>query len=91
MTKLDVCILIKEENVSDKYNEILENVSDIIKKKISSKLVCNKKYQKMNPKEDFQCFYARVILIYSIYRKNENYYPKVLLGKYNFNDYIEII
>ena len=45
----------------------------------------------MNPKEDFQCFYAPVILIYSIYRKNENYYPKVLLGKYNFNDYIEII
>ena len=59
------------------------------KKKINSKLVCNKKYQKMNTKEDFQCFYAPIILIYSIYRKNENYYLKVLL--YNFNDYIEII
>ena len=29
-------------------------------------------------------------LIDSIYAKNENYYPKVFLENYNFNDYIEI-
>ena len=29
-------------------------------------------------------------MIDSVYRKDENYYPKVFLEKYNFNDDIEI-
>ena len=40
----------------------------------------------MNTKESFQCFYIRVILIDSVYRKDKNYYPNVFLEKciYNF-------
>ena len=29
-------------------------------------------------------------MIDSIYRKDENYYPKVFWESYNFNDYVEI-
>ena len=82
--------LIKEEKIFDKYNEILKEVSNIIKKRFNSKLVYNKKYLNINTKEGFQCFYAPVILIDSVYRKDETYYPKVFLENYNFNDYIEI-
>ena len=32
----------------------------------------------------FQCLYAPIILIDSIYRKDENYYPKVFLEKHYF-------
>ena len=32
----------------------------------------------------FQCLYAPIILIYSIYRKDEKYYSKVVLEKYYF-------
>ena len=31
----------------------------------------------MNTKESFQCFYIRVILIDSVYRKDKNYYLQV--------------
>ena len=62
----------------------------ISSKKINSNLVYNKKYLKINTKESFQCFYAPVILIDSIYRKDENYYLKVLLENNNFNDCIGI-
>ena len=45
----------------------------------------NKKYLKaenrFNTKESFQCFYIPVTLIDLIYRKDENYYPKVFLEK----------
>ena len=37
----------------------------------------------------FQCLYAPIILIDSIYRKDENYYPKVFLEKYYFIEGIE--
>ena len=67
--------LIKEEKVLI-YKQILEKFSYIIKK-INSNLVYNKKYLKINTKESFQCFYAPVILIDSIYRKDENHSPKV--------------
>ena len=39
----------------------------------------------MNTKESLQCFYIRVILIDSVYRKDKNYYPKVFLEKYIYN------
>ena len=38
----------------------------------------------MNRKGGCHCLYAPIILIDSIYRKNENYYPKVFLEKYYF-------
>ena len=41
-----------------------------------------------NTKESFQCFYRKVIpvpviLIDSVYRENERYYPKVFFKKYH--------
>ena len=46
--------------------------------------------KKVNTKWGFQYLYAPVILIDSIYRKDENYYPKVFLEKYYFVEDIEI-
>ena len=43
----------------------------------------------MNTKGGFQCLYAPVMLVDLIYRKDENYYPKVLLVKYYFTEDIE--
>ena len=43
-------------------------------------------------KGGFQCLYAPLILTDSIYRKYENYYPKVLLEKYFTEDkFFEVI
>ena len=85
--------MIKEESVCDKYNEIREKVSNIIKKEFNSKLVYNEKYikaeNKINTKEGIQCFYIPVTLIDSVYRKDENYYPKEVLEKYYSKMYLE--
>ena len=43
-----------------------------------------KTLRKIDTKGGFQCLYAPVILIASICRKDENYYPKVFLEKYFF-------
>ena len=85
--KLNVCIfLIKDENVFDKFNEIWEKVSNIIKKEFNSELVYKeniKKLKKIKTKERFHCACAQVILIDSVYIKDKNYYPKVFLEKCN--------
>ena len=61
--------------------EIWEKVSNIIKNKFNSELTYNKKYQKskikFNTKENFQCFYIPVMLIDSVYRKDENHCPNM--------------
>ena len=84
----------KRRNVFIKYIEILEKVSNIIKSKFNSELIYSKKYlkaeKKINTKGGFQFLYATIILIDSIYRKYENYYPKVFLEKYYFIEDIEI-
>ena len=49
----------------------------IYSKKIS------KRWKNINTKGGFQFLYLPVILIDSVYRNNENYYPKVFLEKYN--------
>ena len=43
----------------------------------------------MNTKEGFQCLYSPIILIDSICRKDENYFPKVFLERNNFIGGIE--
>ena len=67
-----------------KYIKILEKVGNLIKR-INSELIYDKKYlkaeKKFTTKESFQCFYIPVILIDSVYRKDESYYPKVFLEK----------
>ena len=82
--------MIKELKVFNKNMEILEKVSNIVKK-INSELIYDKKYieteKTFNMKESFQCFYEKgipvqVILIDSVYRKDENYYPKEFLQKH---------
>ena len=47
------------------------------------------KKKKERKKENFQCVHRQVILIESVYRKDESYYPKVFLEKFNFNDNVE--
>ena len=76
-----IYFLIKKEKVLIKYMKILEKV--IIKSKFNSELIYSKKYlkvkkkKKINSKGGFQCLYAPVILIDSIYGKDGNYNPKV--------------
>ena len=50
----------------------------------------SKSWKRINAKGGFHCLYAPVILIDSIYRKDENLYPKVFLEKYYFIENIEI-
>ena len=72
--------LINEGNVFDKYNEIWENTI-----KYNEKNIYLEDEGKINTKESFQCFYnigISVISIDSVYREDENYYPKVFLEKY---------
>ena len=53
------------------------------------KIKCNEKYlkaeKKFAAKESFQCFYVAVVLIDSVYRKDEKYYLKVFLEKFIHN------
>ena len=59
---------------------IWEKVSNIIKRKFNSELICNKKYLKaekrLNTKESFQCFYIPLTLSDSVYRKDETIIQK---------------
>ena len=59
--------LIKDEKNFDKYNEICEKVSNIVKKKVNRELVHNKKYlkaeKKINTNKGFHCISKPVILI----------------------------
>ena len=75
--------MIKEEKVFDEYNNIWEKVDNVIKQFIKSE-------NKINTKEGFQYFYIPVILIDSVNIKDENYYSKLFIQKYNFNKDIEI-
>ena len=50
--------------------------------KFGGKLI-SKSWKKINLKNGFQYFCVQVILIDSVYRKDKNYYPKLLLEKYN--------
>ena len=55
----------------------------IVKNIVKKFLIAKKTF---NTKESFQCFYRKVIplpeiLIDAVYRKDENYYPKVFLEK----------
>ena len=64
----------------------LENVTNVIIKKINSQLINDKIYVKaekrFNTIESFHSFYIPVILFDSVYRKDGNYYPKVFLEKF---------
>ena len=70
--------LIKDETLFGRYKKTWEKVSNIIKKEFNSELVYNKRYlkaKKNKTKERFHWGCGRVILIDSVYRKDENYYP----------------
>ena len=59
------------------------------KKKNTGKPLHNKKYlkaEKKKHKRSLLCICTQVILIDSVYRKDENYYRTVFLEKYTFND-----
>ena len=61
----------------------------ISSKKINSKPVHNKKYPKVENKST-QKEAFNVILIDSVYRADENYYPKFYLEKCNSNDSLNV-
>ena len=73
---------------------ISEKVSNIIKKEFNSELVYKKKQKKTKKKKNLKveknylnkAFYISVIVIDSVYRKDENYYLKMFLEKYNSID-----
>ena len=75
---LNICKFQKKLGISWKTNLIvnLNVVKNIWKLKKINKQI--------NTKGGSQCLYAPVILIDSIYGKDENYYPKVFLEKYYF-------
>ena len=85
---------IKDEKIFEKYMTIWEKVINTIKK-FNSQLIYNKKYLKaekrFNAKEELQCFYIPVILFDSVYRKDGNYYPKVILEKFIHNFFLRNI
>ena len=87
--------MIKDEKICDKDMNTSEKVSNLIKNKFNSEFMYNKKYlkaeRKFNTKESFQCFYMLVILIDSVYRKDENYYPQVFLEKFIHNFFLRNI
>ena len=84
--------LIKDDKLFEKHNEIWEKVKNSSKKAFNSKLVYDeakiKSYnEKINtnlhnnkiPKEDSQVIYLSVILIDSVLRTDNSYYPRVFL------------
>ena len=86
--------IIKSENFFDKCMTVQEIIRNIITKQFNRGLIYNKKYLKaekrFKTKESFlyffkQNFYIPVIIFYSVYRKDENYYLKVLLQKFIHN------
>ena len=85
-----IYFLTKEEKVFIKYMEALVKVINITKNKFNSEFIYSKKYLKTEKKKKttqkghFQCLYAPIILIDSVCKKDENYYPKVFLEKYYF-------
>ena len=83
---------IKEEKSFIKYMENLEKVRNIIKKKFNSALIYSKKYLKAGEKTHKRrhSIFICTSNIDSIYRKEENYYPKVFFEKYYFIQDIEI-
>ena len=88
-----IYFLIKEENIFIKEMEFQKKLRIPSKTNliVNSYIVKNiKKLKKRHAKGGFQCLYAPVILIDSIYRKDEIQYPKVFLEKYYFIEDINI-
>ena len=80
--------MINNGKIFDKYMTISEKVNimknkEYSEKKDNSEMIYSKIYLKaekrFNTKESFQCFYIPLILFDSVYRKDGNYNPKVLL------------
>ena len=85
--KVNICVFSKKMNFFYKCDGIWETISNTIKKEFNSEIIHSKKYLKMKknqPKEGFHCIYTSVILIDSVYRKDKNCYPQVILEKYYF-------
>ena len=94
-TKYTSCLL-KDDELLEKNIEIWEKVKNILKKELNK--VYNEKYLKAKikfcdekitnfhnnkiPKEDSQYIFLSVILIDSVLRTGENYYPQVYLEEF---------
>ena len=85
-----ISFLIKDDELLKKYNEIWEKVKNSFKKEFDSESVYNEKLNPINngkinsnfqndkiPKEGSQFICLSVILIDSVFRTGNNYYPQV--------------
>ena len=86
--------LIKDDELLEKYNEILEKVKNSIKKEFVSEPVINEKYLKAKYLkyliEGSQYICLPLILIDSVFRSGKIYYPQVLLEECKCEINIEI-
>ena len=76
------------------YLKIWEKVSNIIRQKVNTELICNKKFlkaKKIHHKRKLSMIYIPVILIDPVYRKDEHYYPIVFLGNLIHNLFLRSI
>ena len=87
--------LIEEDDFLAKYNAIWDKVSTNMKQEFNSDPVYNKTFVKTKtksmcaaatafhdkkiPKMDSNCTYVAVISLYSVFKKDENYYPQEFL------------
>ena len=78
----------KKGKVFIQYIEILEKIRKIMKSTFNRELIIKKhlKAEKKKHKRSLQCLYAPVILVDSIYRKDEDNYSKMFSEKYYFNE-----
>ena len=68
----------EEETVFDKYNKILEKVSNIIKNTLMVNLYTTNKYLKISAKESSRFFYAPEIWTDSIHKEYQSYVPTII-------------
>ena len=83
--------MIKDEKFLDKCMTIWENVPNIIKNFIVNLYIIkiSKSWKKIQHKRKLSMFYIPGILFDWVYRKYENYYPKVVLEKFIPNFFLE--
>ena len=85
---------IKDDKLLEKYNEIWETVTNIIYKEFDSNPIYNEKYIKTKIKvynkkvntnfHGLECVCLPIILLDSVYKKDNKYYPLVFLEEYRY-------
>ena len=90
LMKLNICLLIiKDDELLEKYNEIwgkklkIVSTRNLIKKYLKAEIKCYNRKINANfhnnkvPEKGYQCICLSIILIDSVFRTCDNYYPEV--------------